>query len=334
MTGEKPLVSVVVIGRNEGSRLFRCMQSVRQAGWGNVSYELIYVDSNSTDNSVSLAHDLGATVLVLDDAKPCAAKARNLGWNKATGEFILLLDGDTELHSDFVVRALETLQNATLCAAWGHRRESRPSQSIYTKVLDLDWVYAAGRSLYFGGDVLVRRSALLEVGGFDPTLKAGEEPEMCARLRAAGWSIEHIDVPMTMHDLAVTSLRAYWLRAYRSGIAYAEVAHRMRKFGDGLWQYEAHRDRWQGGLYLLSPLILLASAWLSISLALVLLALGLAYLARTVRRCAWKAPGQWMLCVQYALHVHFQKIPALFGQIKWHQANRQHTEIALVNYKA
>ncbi len=326
-------VSVVVIGRNEGERLERCLRSVKQADWGSTRYELIYVDSRSTDQSVVKAQALAANVIVLDDASPCASKARNLGWRSASGEFVLFLDGDTELHADFVQRALQTLSEPKLCAVWGHRRESRPSQSIYTKVLDLDWIYPAGRTLYFGGDVLVRRAALSQVDGFDPTLKAGEEPEMCARLRAAGWQIEHIDAPMTLHDLAVNSFRAYWLRAYRSGIAYAEVAQRMRLRGDVLWQHEARRDFRHGIVFVLSPLLFAVSLWLSTTLALILLALAVLFVARTARRCAWKAPGQGILCTQYAVHAHFQKIPALFGQLKWRRAVRQHSEIALVDYK-
>jgi len=326
-------VSVVVIGRNEGQRLAQCLTSVTQAAWGNTRHELIYVDSQSTDTSLALAQSLGATTLLLDDASPCAAKARNLGWEAAKGEFVLFLDGDTQLHPDFVRLALHSLQDTKLCAVWGHRRESRPEQSIYTKVLDLDWIYPTGRTLYFGGDVLVRRRALAQVNGFDGALKAGEEPELCARLRACGWEIEHIDTPMTQHDLAVNSLRAYWLRAYRSGIAYAEVAQRMHVRGDVLWQHESQRDFRHGMLFMAAPFLLLASAWLAPVLAVALITFAVMFLLRTAYRCAWKAPGQWLLCMQYAVHAHFQKIPALFGQFKWRKAARQQSEIGLVDYK-
>lgn len=326
-------VSVIVIGRNEGARLERCLHSVGQADWGNTQHELIYVDSRSTDASVAGAQAIGATVMILDDASPCAAKARNLGWRAARGQFVLFLDGDTELHPDFVRHALEALADPGLCAVWGHRRESNPSQSLYTRVLDLDWIYPTGRTLYFGGDVLVRRAALSEVDGFDPSLKAGEEPELCARLRAAGWEIEHIDAPMTRHDLAVNSFRAYWLRAYRSGIAYAEVAQRMRVRGDVLWQNESARDFRHGILFMVSPLLLAAVLWLNVALAMTIVLLGMLFLFRTAYRCTWKAPGQPILCAQYAVHAHFQKIPALFGQLKWRQAAGRRSEIALVDYK-
>ena len=284
-----PLVSVVVIGRNEGE---------------------------------------------LNDASPCAAKARNLGWTRARGEFILFLDGDTQLDPDFVARALQTLEDPVLCAAWGHRRESDPGQSIYTRVLDLDWVYPVGRTQYFGGDVLVRRTALASVDGFDPTLKAGEEPEMCARLRAAGWQIEHIDAPMTRHDLAVNTLRAYWLRAYRSGIAYAEVADRMKRRNDPMWQREALRDFVHGILLIALPFVFLLTLFCSLWLTALLCAAVGAVLYRTVLRCRWKAPEDPVLCWEYAVHAYLQKVPALFGQLEWRRANRASDEIALVDYKS
>jgi glycosyltransferase involved in cell wall biosynthesis len=322
-------VSVVIIGRNEGARLTRCIESVQAADWQGQAFELIYVDSSSTDDSVLRAWALGAQALVLDDASPCAAKARNLGWRVANAPFVLFLDGDTCLHPAFVQKALAALNDPVLCAAWGHRRESHPHQSIYNRVMDLDWIYPVGRTLYFGGDVLVRRSALVAVDGYDPSLKAGEEPEMCARLRAEGWEIEHMDVPMTQHDLAITTFKAYWWRAFRSGIAYAEVAERMRLRGDPMWQHDAKRDFRHGLLFTLTPVFMWIHPWVTVA---VLVAAG-GVLGRTAKRCAWKAPGQSLLCWQYAVHVMFQKIPAFFGQLSWRRAQRQNKEIRMVDYK-
>ncbi|MBB2487066.1 glycosyltransferase [Mitsuaria sp. WAJ17] len=330
-----PDISVVIIGRNEGERLHRCLQSVRAARWQGLTYELIYVDSASTDGSLQHARQSGAQALLLDDPSPCAAKARNLGWQAALGHWILFLDGDTELDPDFAARAASCLRTeAALCAVWGHRRESNPGQSIYTRVLDLDWLYPAGRTPYFGGDVLVRHEALRQAGGFDPQLKAGEEPELCARLRAHGWLIEHIDAPMTRHDLAIRSFSAYCRRAYRSGIAYAEVAERMRQRQDPLWQREARRDFLHGLLYLSAPLWLGVAALLWPAALMPLLLSALLMIARSARRCAWKAPGQPGLCLQYAVHSHVQKVPALFGQLAWRRSHRQHRPLEAVDYKS
>jgi len=328
-------VSVVVIGRNEGARLPRCLESVRQAHWQCLRWEVLYVDSHSSDGSPDAARRLGARVLSLGDRPPCAAAGRNIGWRAARGELVLFLDGDTQLDPHFVRRAIAVLKTEPqVVAVWGHRRESQPEQSIYTRVLDLDWVFAPGRVDYFGGDALVRRQALAEVGGFDDTLVAGEEPELCRRLRAAGWQIEHIDAPMTTHDLALTTARAWWKRAERAGLAYAQVAARYAHTADPLWQAEARRNRRHAGVLLagFASFIAVAGWWPAAAVALALAALGL--WARSARRCRWKCPGQPALAWAYAAHSHLQQLPILAGQWRWWRLQRARRAPELIEYKA
>jgi glycosyltransferase involved in cell wall biosynthesis len=96
----QPSLSVVIIGRNEGERLERCILSAQDIkGWKAV--EMLYVDSGSTDGSPLRAAQLGATVLPLPAGAFTAARARNLGWRQTTGEYVLFLDGDTILNSAF-----------------------------------------------------------------------------------------------------------------------------------------------------------------------------------------------------------------------------------------
>ncbi len=328
-------ISVVVIGRNEGARLTRCLESVRQAHWQGLRWELLYVDSHSSDGSPDAARRLGARVLSLVDQPPCAAAGRNIGWRAGRGEMVLFLDGDTLLDPHFVARALAVLSaEPRRVAVWGHRRESHPAQSIYTRVLDLDWVFAPGRVDYFGGDALVRRQALADVGGFDDTLVAGEEPELCRRLRAAGWQIEHIDAPMTQHDLAITTARAWWKRAERAGLAYAQVAARYADTPDPLWQAEARRNRRHAGAMLAGLGLLGAAAWWwpAVAAALVLAALGL--WARSARRCRWKCPDQPALAWAYAAHSQLQQLPILVGQWRWWRLQRARRAPELIEYKA
>jgi glycosyltransferase involved in cell wall biosynthesis len=328
-----PDVSVVVIGRNEGQRLQRCLQSVARACWRDLAWELIYVDSNSTDGSVQLAQHFGARVLGIGQARPCAAVARNIGWRTARAPLVLFLDGDTLLAPDFVERALPHLQDSRIAAVWGHRREVDPRQSIYTRVLDLDWVFPTGRVDYFGGDVLVRRRALEDTGGFDDTLVAGEEPELCRRLREAGWAIEHIDVPMTRHDLAITTLRAWWTRAERAGLAYAQVSQRFARTADPLWRREARRNRVHGAALLVLPFVAAGLAGWSLPALALLAALVLALWARSARRCRWKCPDDARLAWAYAAHSHLQQLPILVGQWRWWRLRRARRAPTLIEYK-
>ena len=325
-----PRLSVVIIGRNEGERLERCIGTAQAIeNWTPV--EVLYVDSGSTDGSPDLAARLGATVLPLPPGAFTAARARNLGWRHASGELVLFLDGDTILDGDFPLHALAELRkDPANAAAWGHRREVCPCLSIYVRVLDLDWVYAPGETLFFGGDVLVRRAALEAVNGFDETLIAGEEPEMCRRMRNLGWRIQHIDVPMTLHDLAITRFSQYWRRSQRAGYAFASVSSRFRGTSDPFWSDEASRNRQRGLFWLLTPVLaLVASAVLlspwPITLWLLLL---LAFAARTAWHSRWK-PAPWTTLLLYGLHSHLQQIPIFLGQLQFKRNRNQ----ALMEYK-
>jgi glycosyltransferase involved in cell wall biosynthesis len=326
-----PLVSVVVIGRNEGERLLRCLDSVQAMRRSGFDSETIYVDSGSSDGSPDQARARGAEVIALQAERPSAALGRNAGWQAARGEFVLFLDGDTLLHPDFVNQALETMTEPDIAVVWGHRREIAPKDSIYNRVLDLDWIYPPGDSEFCGGDALMRRSMLAAVGGFDASLIAGEEPELCRRIRARGLRIRHIDVPMTGHDLAIHGFAGYWRRARRAGHAYAEVAERFRQGPDPLWQAEVRRNRIHGTAVLLAPLALLASLpWPALSLTLLLAGAGL--WLRSAWRCRWKS-SRWDTCLLYALHSHVQQVPILVGQLGYWWDRRQGRRRGLIEYK-
>jgi glycosyltransferase involved in cell wall biosynthesis len=326
-----PLVSVVVIGRNEGTRLLRCLDSISAMRQDGFSCETIYVDSASTDASVADAAARGAKVITLQPDRPSAALGRNAGWRAAGGEFVLFLDGDTVLHPEFVARALASMADPQVAVVWGHRREMHPEQSIYNRVLDLDWVYPPGPSEFCGGDALMRRSVLAAVDGFDATLIAGEEPELCRRIRAHAWLILHIDAPMTLHDLAITRFGSYWKRAFRAGHAYAEVSSRFRDSADPLWLADSRRNWLRGSVLLVSPVLLLAALAQPV-LFFALLGAAALLLARSTWRCRWKDPN-WVTCFYYALHSQFQQIPILIGQLSQYRDARRGKQRRLIEYK-
>ncbi len=328
-----PLLSVVVIGRNEGDRLLRCLASVRALRLHG-PVEILYVDSASTDGSPQAAAATGATVLSLDPGAPTAARGRNAGWRAAGADTILFLDGDTILHPDFVAAALASLLPAEVAVVWGHRRELYPGHSVYNRVLDLDWMYAPGDTAFCGGDALFRRSALLAAGGFDETLIAGEEPELCRRLLARHYRILHVDLPMTGHDLAVLRFPQYWRRAVRAGHAYAQVADRFRTTSNPFWTDEVDRNR-RRALVLLGLCVaaLALSAVLRNALPLAVAALVLlALAARTAWRQRWKSDSPLTLLL-YGIHSHLQQIPIYVGQLRFHRNHRRGRASGLVEYK-
>ena len=326
-------LSVVVIGRNEGQRLARCLESVRRIrGFRRV--QLIYVDSASVDGSPSLAAQYDAEVIAVHSERPTAAIGRNAGWRCATEEFVLFLDGDTILHPDFPMAAFNAMAaDSKICAVWGHRRELYPEKSIYIRVLDLDWVYAPGIVEACGGDVLMRRSALLEAGGYDDRLIAGEEPELCRRLRAHGYSILHIDHQMTQHDLHITRWSQYWKHARRAGYAYAEISDRFRNSEDPLWRADAMRSLILGIFWTLSLVsAVFASFFLSYLPIVIWLSLCVVISLRSAWRARWKDRSRITLFL-YAVHSHLQQVPISIGQLQYRLDKRYRRRRGLIEYK-
>lgn len=221
-------IGAIAIGRNEGERLLRCLHSLRDAGADPV----IYVDSGSTDGSVEAARAAGAEVVELDLSIPfTAARARNAGLARLVeldpgGGYVQFIDGDCELRDDWLETARVALEaEARIAVVCGRRRERFPEASRWNRLTDAEWDTPVGPAIACGGDALIRREALAEVSGYREDLIAGEEPEMCFRMRARGWEIHRIDAEMTWHDAALTRFSQWWTRNRRAGHAYGEGAY-------------------------------------------------------------------------------------------------------------
>lgn len=218
-------VGVVVIGRNEGERLRRCLRSLIGQGAGPI----VYVDSGSSDDSVAFSQSLGVFVVNLDTSIPFTmARGRNAGFEELQRLFpalrwVQFVDGDCEVRPDWIARARAAfVDRPEVAAVCGRRRERHPEASIYNRLADMEWNAPLGEVEECGGDVLFRSPVFLEVGGFNPRMIAGEEPELCVRVRDRGYKVLRIDAEMTLHDAAITRFRQWWTRAVRGGHSYAE----------------------------------------------------------------------------------------------------------------
>ena len=230
-------VGIVVIGRNEGQRLVDCLTSIRM-----VTDNIIYVDSGSTDNSITAAKKIGAAVVTLDLSQPfTAARARNEGFSALRSlmrdvRFVQFIDGDCTLVPDWMQKAVAFMnQHEDVAIVCGRRRERYPAASIYNQMCDLEWDTPVGEAAACGGDALVRIKAFEEVGGFLPRVMAGEEPELCVRLRERRWRIWRLDAEMTLHDAAICRFGQWWLRSVRSGYGFAEVTRLHRNSTYCVW---------------------------------------------------------------------------------------------------
>ena len=233
------MIDAVVIGRNEGARLIACLQSLQ----GRVR-RLVYVDSGSSDGSVAAAQALGAEVVALDMRHGfTAARARNAGLAVLESpEFVQFVDGDCEVQPEWFAAALAGFaKHPAAVVICGRRRERFPEASVYNRLADLEWDTPVGSARACGGDALMRFAAVRAVGGYDASLIAGEEPELCLRLRRAGGEVWRIEAEMTLHDANLLRFGQWWRRMLRAGYAFAEGAARYGAAPERHWVVEVRR---------------------------------------------------------------------------------------------
>ena len=220
---DRDCFGVVLIGRNEGERLQRSLESVLK-----LTKRVVYADSASTDGSVELARSMGAIVVQLDSSKPLnAARGRNAGFdalrqNHPECRFVQFLDGDCRIVESWPGAAIDFLSaHEKVAVVCGRRFEANPGASFYNRLADEEWNTPIGQAEACGGDAMIRVDALQAIGGYDDILMACEEAEMTARLREHGWKVWRLDADMSEHDAAMFRFGQWWRRTVRSGYGYA-----------------------------------------------------------------------------------------------------------------
>ena len=328
LSHESKHAGVVVIGRNEGERLKRCLESVVGIGGRTV-----YVDSGSTDGSVATARAMQVDVIVLDARLPyTAARARNEGFRRMRElaprlAYVQFVDGDCEVVAGWLEAAAAFLDSHTdVAVVSGRLRERHPERSIYNRLCDIEWDTPVGEAKACGGIAMARAGAFEQVGGFRDDLIAGEEPELCFRLRASGWRVWRLQQEMALHDAAMTRIAQWWKRAKRGGYASAEGVS-LHGASQDRYSVRESRSAWFWGLGL--PLFAFACTALIGPFGLAAL---LAYPAQVVRlalRGDRSARENWLR----AAFLVIGKFPEMLGQLRFMTDRRLRVQPRLIEYK-
>ena len=307
---------LVIIGRNEGERLARCLEALAPLE----SPTIVYVDSGSTDGSPERARRAGAIVVILDPARPfTAGRARNEGFAAALerapdAEVVQFVDGDCELAPGWLAVAEQELRSRPRVAAvCGRVRERERNRTIYNRICDMEWDSPAGETRACGGNMMMRTTAFRESGGFSPDLIAGEEADLCLRLRGAGWTIFRFDQDMVFHDAAMTSFAQWWRRSIRTGWSFAEGASIHGASSERHKVRETRSAYFWGGLLPIAALLVAVPAPM---LALLLLAGYPLLLARVYvkSRARGLSTGDSLLLAVFTV---VGKFPQVVGQLQF-----------------
>lgn len=322
-------VGVVVIGRNEGERLKRCLASLL----GDAEC-IVYVDSGSSDDSVAMSRGRGVDVVDLDMRTAfTAARARNEGFRRLLRirphlSYVFFVDGDCEVMPGWLDAATAFLDgHPDVAVVSGQLRERYPEKSVYNLLCNIEWdSFPLGETKSCGGNSVMRAEAFRQVDGFRADLICGEEPELCVRIRQAGWRIWCLKKDMAIHDAALYHFSQWWKRMVRGGYAYAQGADLHGAPPERHWVPESRRI-WIWGLWV--PLVILA---LTAALGWQALWLFCVYPLRVIRlalREKRSARESWL----HALALVLCKFPEMLGQLKFLRDKHRRVQSTLIEYK-
>lgn len=308
-------VGIVIIGRNEGAKLEEVFGAVKHA-----NCPIIYVDSDSSDNSLQIAKSQGIETLSLQGVPNLnASKARNAGYRKLIEkhpslQFIQFLDGDCTLINGWVSEALNLIQQridvAIIC---GTLAEKNHHISNYKLLSSLEWKAPIGEVLFTGGNFLIRKSSFEQVGQWDEDIIAAEDNVICHKIRQAGWKILRANVKMAVHDSSIVNFYSFWNRCVRTGYAFAQVASKFGHENHNMFTREVRSTIIFGGII---PLLILVCLFWNPWISLALLS---AYLALFVKIYI-KLPGDWSQSESliYAASCVISKFPGFYGILKYY----------------
>jgi glycosyltransferase involved in cell wall biosynthesis len=334
----KSELGIVIIGRNEGERLrSSCMSALREAT------NIVYVDSGSTDSSIIIAKDASLPVIELDrETAFTAARARNEGYKYLvhkfpTIKFIQFVDGDCELIEGWCQEAINQINtDPTIAIVAGKLLEINPEVSVYNRMGDFEWNFVKpGIVEAVGGIFMVRCSAFEQVGGFNSSIPAGEEPELCQRLRQKDFIIVRLDRHMAWHDLAMLYFTQWWIRQIRGGYGGFDVALRF-----GIKRYARNALRavvWSslGGATILFIILLICTqnifgfGFLSAGL----LCLFCMQFLRISFSCVRKTQVGWNLAFKYSFFTMLSLFGQFFGIIQYGFDFLKNNKVRLIEYK-
>ncbi len=254
------VVSAIVVNRDTKDMLAGCLESLRGQDYTG-GLKVWVVDNNSRDGSREMTlHDFNEVNLIQNLKNVGYARACNQGIRSSGGEYVLVLNSDTELSADTVSTVVDFFEGHPEAGAVGVRllnadgslqmscrefpnmREAvahgfiglfRPDNPTTRKYRKTDWDHGEVSQVDWvsGAFLAFRRKSLEEVGGFDEKyFMYVEDVDLCRRLWDSGWKVYYLSGGEVVHHVAQSSS----LRSNRMIIAHHRSMFRYyRKHNSG-----------------------------------------------------------------------------------------------------
>lgn len=276
-------LSVVVLSWNTADLLVACLRSLR-ADVSATSREIVVVDNGSADGSADrVAAGFPEVRLIRNPVNLLYSEGNNLGARAAAGEFLCLLNSDTEVSPgalDRLVAFLRTHPEHAMVGPrfvnpdgslqaycrrlprladelwqWSWLRNARPARAAdaRARMRDFDHLHSRDVEQPLGACVVMARAEYLALGGLDPELSLFfNDVDLCLRLRARGRKIHYLAEATVLHHHG------------------ASTRKQQEEFGNPLWHknriafVRKHHGRGGALLVRLMLRLSLAGMWLRI----------------------------------------------------------------------
>jgi glycosyltransferase involved in cell wall biosynthesis len=210
-------LSVVLISKNQAWNIRRLVESVLRGTAHVPGCEVLLVDSASEDETITLASGYPIEIVQLcPDQQLTAAAGRYVGYKRTAGELVLFLDGDMELCGGWLTRAMDLLDRTPQIAVITGMVVDVPPESVSEVHFPVPAADGQRDIRFCGGAGMFRRAVLQQVGTYNPYLYSDEEPELCLRIRRAGYRVVQMGYPIAKHyspyENALRTLLARWRR--------------------------------------------------------------------------------------------------------------------------
>ena len=220
------MISFIIIGRNEGWKLSICINSVVETVLFNrlSNYEILYVDSNSTDDSIQIARKF-KNIKILKLTKDCnPAIARNTGANEAIGNVLFFLDGDMELNKRVFIDLFNEKMNLKYDFISGDFQNYYYSDKISKKVIYKEMYHKNNKitkNFTTGGLFVIRKDKWDKVGGMRNIFKKSEDTDFGLRLSKKGIYMYRLPINLVNHHtINYKSDKRLWADLFDSSFLY------------------------------------------------------------------------------------------------------------------
>lgn len=227
---ESPLVSAVVTTHNRPKLLRRALDSVAAQTYSNL--ELIVVDDASEPDVQAIVEQYAKALpvqYIRNEASLGACRARNKGFEAAAGTFIAGLDDDDKWHKERITALVDAYSDEYACVTSDTVMAYPQKEAVWKKkkIIDLDTLLFTNQ---VGNQVLVRKDRLLEIGGFDPDLKAAQDYDLWIRLCQAYGPIKNVQKPLQTVYMNHEAGRITTLSAFEGYLQfYAKHKHQFNR---------------------------------------------------------------------------------------------------------